>query len=125
METGSIDGARVLVVEDDILIALELAENLAQGGAIVEGPYHTLGDAMDAARATGIDLALLDIDLEGEEVFPVARILRKRGVPFMFHTGHADREILRTDFRDVPVANKPAEARRLLARLGALRHLAA
>ncbi|WP_404406092.1 response regulator [Pelagibacterium halotolerans] len=125
MTAHDLDGARVLVVEDDVLIALDIADSLEKGGATVVGPCCTLSAAHEAACTMDVDLALLDVDLSGEKVFPVARILLTRGIPFMFQTGHNDRDILKSEFSDVPVRAKPVEPRRLLTELSALLRLAA
>jgi CheY-like chemotaxis protein len=83
-------GCRVLIVEDESFLADDLAQAVAQLGAEVIGPVPTRDEAL-ALLATGakIDLAVLDINLENEAVFPVADILTERGVPFLFATGYS------------------------------------
>lgn len=92
-------GRRILLVEDEFLIALEIADALAAAGAEVSGPHGTLADAERAASLEAVELAILDIDLRGEEVFPAAHLLRKRGIPFIFYTGQPERDVLAADFR--------------------------
>ncbi|WP_127144834.1 response regulator [Pelagibacterium montanilacus] len=119
------DGVKVLLVEDDALIALDIEDTLVAAGATVIGPYATLAAARQAARGAAIDLAILDIDLHGEEVFPAAAVLRERGVPFLFYTGRPDREALTSTFQGVPVCRKPLDTRQLMAEAGKLITLAA
>lgn len=125
MAGTSLEGTRVLLIEDEILLALEIADALSAAGATVSGPHATLAAATEAAQSESADLAILDIDLRGEEVFPAARMLRARGIPFLFYTGRPDRETLRSDFAGVPVCVKPINTRRLLEELGKLLPMAA
>jgi DNA-binding response OmpR family regulator len=81
-------GKRVLVVEDELLVALLVEEMLVDAGCIVVGPFARIRDALAAARAEMVDLALLDVNVAGEKVFPVAHALEERGVPFLFVTGY-------------------------------------
>ena len=81
-------GKRVLVVEDEMLIALQLEDMLADAGCIVVGPFARVADALAVAKAEIVDLALLDVNIAGEKSFPVAHVLEKRGVPFLFVTGY-------------------------------------
>lgn len=82
-------GRRILVVEDEYLIADDLTELLTDAGAEVIGPAASLPQAMRLAGDTeGIDAAALDINLRGVEVFPLADELAGRGVPMLFLTGY-------------------------------------
>ena len=82
-------GKRVLVVEDEALLALELRLAMEDEGAEVIGPAQSIFDALDAVtHVHEIDVAVLDINLAGESVYPVAELLHQRAVPFVFHTGH-------------------------------------
>lgn len=95
---------RILVVEDEYLIAMDIARSLERKGATILGPAGSLTDAMPlASRESDIACAVLDINLRNETVFPVADILVERGIPFIFATGyeasivperHADRLLL-------------------------------
>ncbi|WP_147023606.1 response regulator, partial [Microvirga aerophila] len=82
-------GRRVLIVEDEYFLADDLGRALTQLGAEVLGPVATREEAFDLL-STGerIDLAVLDINLQGESVFPVADTLIEQGVPFLFATGY-------------------------------------
>src|ERR1700710_638577 len=86
--TSELTPKRVLVVEDELLISMVIEEILADEGCQIIGPFTNLPDALVAARKGGFDLALLDVNLRGEKVYPVAEILAEQGVPFMFLTGY-------------------------------------
>lgn len=120
-----LEGRKILLVEDEFLIALELSDSLSALGALVSGPHATLAAAKAAAQAIEVDLAILDIDLRGEEVFPAALCLRERGIPFIFYTGQPDRDILRLEFADVPVCIKPADTQTIVSALSGLLAMAA
>lgn len=80
---------RVLIVEDEYALADELSSELSRAGAVVIGPVGHLQGALDLAKTeTAIDLAVLDVNLRGESVFPVADLLAARGVPMVFATGY-------------------------------------
>jgi len=81
---------RILVVEDEALIALELVTILEDHGAKVVGPVQTVAEALRLIVQTQIDCAVLDIELTGEYTFAVADALSKRHVPFAFLTGFGD-----------------------------------
>ena len=110
-------GRRILLVEDEVLVAMEIEDALEAVNADVVGPAHDLPDAARLAAGAGIDAAILDVDIHGEPVFPVAEALQAASVPFLFHTGHADRATLRARFGDVMVCRKPTLADELLATL--------
>jgi CheY-like chemotaxis protein len=100
-------GRNILVVEDESLVALLMADAFEDAGASVIGPCFTISECVRTAALEGIDAAVLDVDLGGQDVFPAADELKRRGIPFVFHTAHADREELRSRFGDVPVCRKP------------------
>lgn len=79
---------RVLVVEDELLIALALETTLTTAGYSVAGPCSDVDTALRSLRGPAVDAALLDIDLDGQKVFPVADALADSGVPFAFLTGY-------------------------------------
>jgi CheY-like chemotaxis protein len=82
-------GRRVLIVEDEYFIAEELAHAFQDGGAEIVGPVSNVDDALDLIEEAGaLDAAVLDMNLQGEMVYPVADALLARGVPFVFATGY-------------------------------------
>lgn len=115
----SLEGLRVLVVEDEYLIAMMLEDTLASFGCEVVGAAANLAAARRAAEEGGFDAAVLDINLGGQEVYPVADILRARAVPFMFLTGYTEREV-EPGYRDAPRMQKPLDVDGLRAMLAAL-----
>ena len=109
---------RVLVVEDDCIIASLLADELNEFGYVVIGPADNLTDAIAMASSSALDCALIDIALGGESALPLARILMDRNIPFAFATGTS--ESVEGPFRDVHVLLKPftvAELQRTLGRI--------
>ena len=105
-------GVKVLVVEDHYVIADELRRLLVGFGAVVVGPAGTLGCALSLVQGTRAggaepDVALLDVNLHGVYVFPVADVLARRGIPFAFLSGYA-RASLPEAYRQVPQLEKPA-----------------
>ena len=97
---------RVLIVEDEGLIAMLLEELMERMGYEVAAVSSTLEEALELARAIVIDFAMLDINLNGKESFPIAAVLRGRGIPFVFATGYGD-AALASDFADALVVEKP------------------
>lgn len=77
-----------LVVEDEYLIALEVEITLLNAGCVVVGPFANVQAALEALKVEKVDLALLDVNLAGELVFPMAYFLEGGGTPFLFVTGH-------------------------------------
>jgi DNA-binding response OmpR family regulator len=96
---------RVLVVEDDYMIASLLADELNEFGYVVIGPADNLTDAIAVASGSVLDGALIDIALRGESALPVAQILTDRNIPFAFVTGES--ENAEGTFKDVPMLLKP------------------
>lgn len=111
-------GKRVLVVEDEMLIALLVEDMLVDAGCILIGPFARVSDALAAAKTEVIDLALLDVNVAGEKVFPVAHALEERGVPFLFLTGYGESAMLqvRPDWEAVAKPFFPDKLAERLAR---------
>jgi len=97
---------RILLVEDEMLVAMLLEDLLVDIGHQVVGPLSDLGKAVEAARSEALDLAVLDVSLNGHEVYPVAEVLAERGIPFVFATGHGAFG-LRERWRHYPTLQKP------------------
>jgi CheY-like chemotaxis protein len=110
MSARPLSGLRILIVEDQAFIALQSQDELEAAGAIVVGPVHTVERALAALKATPeLDGAVLDVNLQGERVFPVADALSERGVPFIFVSGFG-RDSLPPRYRYAPHCRKPVSA---------------
>lgn len=105
-------GLRVLLVEDENLVALLLEDMLAELGHSVVGPLAHLEKALEAAQCEAIDFAILDVNISGKEAYPVAKRLAARGIPFAFSTGYGRRS-LPEQYRDRPTLQKPFRQRDL------------
>ncbi len=101
-------GNRVLLVEDEALVAMVMRDMLTELGFHVVGPFGRSADAAAAARDEDVDAAVLDINLDGEAAYPVADLLAARGIPFVFVTGYGA-ESIDGRFAHVPVLQKPIE----------------
>ncbi|MDQ7912344.1 response regulator [Pseudomonas sp. 102515] len=112
------DGVRVLVVEDEGAIAMLIEEMLEDLGCIVVASVAQLAKATDIARSIEVDLAMLDVNLAGQLVFPVAEILRDRNIPFLFSTGYGASG-LSSEFAQHPVLHKPFSQKDLEAKITA------
>ena len=111
-------GRVVLVVEDEILIAMDLEHLLQRHGWHVLGPAATVAEALRLLAGEQPDVALLDVNLRGEQVTPVAEELRARGVPFVLTSAYDSRWLRTvTALAEAPHLGKPTDARRLLAAL--------
>src|SRR5215813_7822418 len=102
------DKARVLLVEDEALVAMMIQDTLAEFGFQMVGPLSTASEALAAARESHFDAAVLDINLGDGLVYTVAEILGVRGVPFVFVTGY-DIDSVDPRFSDIPILQKPIE----------------
>ena len=110
---STLAGRRLLVVEDDYLIATDLARTFEAAGAEVVGPAATLDDALDLVEdTTHLDGAVLDINLHGEMAYAVADALLARGVPFVFATGY-DEGSIPPRFAHATRCEKPVEPERI------------
>ena len=107
---STIEGRRLLLVEDEFVLALGLADALGDMGADVLGPVASVADALKLVESLPeIDAAILDVNLGNEEVYPVADALSARGIPFLFATANA-RSTLPERFAQVEVCQKPFDA---------------
>ncbi len=107
-DLSGVDKPRVLLVEDEALVAMMIQETLIDFGFQVVGPVSTASEALAAARNSHFEAAVLDINLGDGLVYTVAEILGKRGVPFVFVTGY-DADSVDPRFSGVPVLQKPIE----------------
>jgi DNA-binding response OmpR family regulator len=120
MDHDALRGRRILVVEDDALLAMSVDDMLREAGADVAGPADTLDSAGQLAAEGHLSAAILDIRLYDDEVWPIARLLATRGVPFMFHTGHFDGTSLPAEWAGRPILTKPARAKQIVGALADL-----
>ncbi|MCD2324172.1 response regulator [Sphingomonas sp. IC-56] len=113
---GALAGRRVLVIEDEPLVALELVSILEEAGAEIIGPAATAEGAIETIRATRPDAALLDGNLQGASVEAVAETLTSLELPFLFVSGYG-RDHLPDGFRHIAVIGKPFDGKQLVARV--------
>lgn len=117
MSAISLQNRAVLIVEDEFLIALEASETIEACGATVIGPAYRLEEALKLVEASRVDLALLDVNLNGELCDPVVFALQAKGVPVALTTGYG--KTLPFSFSG-PVLTKPYTPDELLAVMGSL-----
>lgn len=106
MSTSDLQGVRVLLVEDQMIVAMQIEDMLHAAGCEVVGPVGTLQAAITLAHAEALDAAVLDIDLDGEKVYPAAEELQARGIPFILATGYGE-STLPEKWRNRPRLSKP------------------
>jgi CheY-like chemotaxis protein len=120
MMGGALAGRRVLLVEDEYFLADELDSALTDAGAKVLGPVASVRAALDLLHhEPAPDVAMLDVSLSGEMVYPVADALASRGVPFLFATGY-DRVALPERYAAMRRLEKPVDVSAVLRELGRL-----
>ncbi|WP_426123041.1 response regulator [Pararhizobium sp. PWRC1-1] len=103
---------RILVVEDEVLLAMHLEDLLIEMGHEVVGPAIRIVEALKFARQADLDFAVLDVNVAGSQSFPVADVLLARAIPFVFATGYGAEGFL-DRYRDHPTLRKPYEPREL------------
>jgi CheY-like chemotaxis protein len=101
----TLEGTRVLVIEDEAIIAMTAEDMLEELGCVLAGTAGTLAEAMAAAERGGFDVALLDINLNGHESLPVAEKLKESGTPYVFTTGYGAAGF--GPGHDAPLVTKP------------------
>jgi DNA-binding response OmpR family regulator len=110
-----LDGVRVLVVEDELALLMDLEITLAEAGAVVVGLCRTLDEALACSDIADFAVAVLDYQLGDETVLPLARRLLGRGVPFVLHTGRAHSDLSMAECWRCPIVEKPAIPRVLIS----------
>jgi CheY-like chemotaxis protein len=86
-------GLKILVVEDEMLVSLIIEDLLADQKCLIVGPFDEVPSALVAAQSEAIDAALLDVNVKGIKIYPVAEALAARKIPFLFLSGYGDRAI--------------------------------
>jgi CheY-like chemotaxis protein len=104
--TDNWHGVRLLIVEDEYFLAQDLADRFERLGAEVLGPAGTVREALSLARSAQIDGAVLDVNLKGERVYPVADLLLQKQIPFVFASGYGG-ELEPDAYSHVPRCIKP------------------
>ena len=123
-DRNALEGVNVLIVEDDFIVAYDMQTLREEHGAAIVGPSANLDEARTAiaAHAGSIDVAVLDVNINGQFVFPIAAELRRAGVPFVFVTAYADDErLFPSELKDAPRLAKPVLPNALIGQLKRLR----
>lgn len=103
--TAALTGRRILIVDDEMLLAMALEDGLTALGCVtVIAPR--VAKALQLIAAESFDGAMLDVNVAGEPIYPIAQELSRRGIPFVFVTGY-DAARLRIEYRDRPILRKP------------------
>ena len=119
--SGGGDTRRALVVEDEIMVAMYVEDLLTELGFEVAGIATGLEQALPLAREGRFDFAVLDINLAGQLSFPVADVLRERGIPFLFASGYGSRG-LSEEYRSAIRIQKPFLSRDLAQAIAKIAH---
>jgi CheY-like chemotaxis protein len=112
----SLVGKQILIVEDEDLLAVDLAEFLEEQGATVVGPACTVKNGLTLAQTQVLDGAVIDVDLPDGLAYPVIDALVRRFVPLVLATGHSERSLAQP-YRKLPRCGKPVDYSRLLGLL--------
>jgi CheY-like chemotaxis protein len=116
-EPLNLKGKRILVIEDEPLVSMDIETCLAESGSIVVGPANNVKRARQLIESESFDGALVDANLAGEPVDELANALVARGIPFVFLTGYG-RDSLPAAFRDTGIIGKPYTREQLVAAAG-------
>ncbi|OHB34139.1 MAG: response regulator [Phenylobacterium sp. RIFCSPHIGHO2_01_FULL_70_10] len=120
-DVTKLQGLKVLVVEDEMMVSMLIEDMLGDLGCTVVGPASRIEEAFELAKSAEIDCAVLDVNLGGQPIFPLADVLREKGAPFAFATGYGDAGLREVD-RGTPVLQKPfreSDLARILSELHA------
>jgi CheY-like chemotaxis protein len=97
---------RILVTEDEAMVGMLLEDMVSDGGGEIIGPVARFEEALALAQAAEFEIAILDLNLNGTLSYPIAEVIRNRGIPIIFATGYGT-DGLREDFRGYPTLQKP------------------
>jgi CheY-like chemotaxis protein len=101
-----LQGSRILIVEDEFLLAMDIENAIREEGGEIVGPVVSLEEAVVTAKREELNAAVLDLNLRGEMSYPVAEVLDRRQIPFLFATGYSQNR-LPNEFRCRPCLRKP------------------
>ncbi|RFC65317.1 response regulator [Fulvimarina endophytica] len=121
MSIETLKGLRVLVAEDEALVAMDITDTVEFEGAEVIGPFATSREARVAVDGSCFDIAILDVRLEDGDVFPVADVIRDREIPIVFHSGHLDPAQISNRYPNACFCSKPSTPEGLVNALLAAR----
>lgn len=110
LEGDAMGTQRVMLVEDEMIVAFDLCDQIEEGGFEIDGPYASVRNALAALSENKPGCAVLDVRLIDGSVYPVADRLRDLGVPLLFHSGHADAGELNRRYPDARICSKPSRA---------------
>jgi CheY-like chemotaxis protein len=119
VDAGPKGRRRLLVVEDEALIGMLLEDMLGDLGYEVVCMASSVDQAAEMARGADLDAAILDVNVNGQAINPVAAILKERGIPFMFASGYGERGVP-AEFQGVPMLQKPFQQESLETKLSSL-----
>lgn len=118
IDARQLHGLKVFVVEDESLVAMQLEDMLLDLGCDLVGLAMRVGRALEmVAAAPRIDVAVLDVNIGGDKIYPVAEALRERGVPIVFATGYG-RAGVEPDWQSYEILQKPYTANEVAEKLG-------
>lgn len=116
-----ISAERVLLVEDEWLIAMDVEQTCREHGVTDVRMIHSYDELAEAMKSgSDVDAAILDVRISNRWTFDFARLLRDRKVPFVFATGYPDMPVLSEEFADVPVVSKPYTGKQLIEALASV-----
>jgi len=116
--TSCLTGKRVMVAEDELLVAMMIEDVLADAGCVLVGPFCNVPGALIAAKDATIDIALLDVNLRGQMIYPAAEILALRHIPFLLLTGYG-RNAVPPNHPEWEACSKPFKIAGLIRQLSA------
>ncbi|TNM62316.1 response regulator [Aliirhizobium smilacinae] len=107
------DCPNILLLEDDLLLAMDMEDHLLQTGHKIVGPFGRIADAIDAIPRNDLAGAIVDLNLHGELSVPVIEMLQERDVPVIICGSHAELPELKSRLKNLPVLPKPLNAQKL------------
>ena len=118
MPTASLSGVRVLIVEDEMMVSMLLEDMLTEIGCTPVGPATRVESALELVESGDFDVAILDVNLNGNDSYPIADALAEHALPFVFASGYSA-EGLKGEYRAVPSLRKPFQQQELEKTLSA------